>query len=242
MYNDRNRNRDDRGNYGGGGRGYGGHGGGYGGGGGGGGGYRSQGGGYGGNGGGGGGGRGRGDGRGEGVPLSELDPALTEVSRKVIGCAIEVHKGLGPGFDKSVYTQALKAELDAAGVKYHAEHPAPVMYKGREVGTRVADLVIDGRFVVELMSQRGEIGGTERAALRALLRVMDMELGLIINFAERRLKDGLVRVLNPDKLNAMRAEQEDEYEDDDGEDGEYEYEDEGPGEPGVFNPDAGNKA
>lgn len=203
-------------------------------------------------GGGGGGGRGRdrdrdgggggGRGRGEGVPLEELDPALTEVSRKVIGCAIEVHRTLGPGFDKAVYTNALKAELDAVGVKYKADHAVPVMYKGKEAGRRTADLLIDDRFIVELMAERIEIGGTERAALRALLRAADLELGLIINFAERRLKDGLVRVLNPDKLNAMRAEHEDEYEDD--EEGEYEDEPEGEAgaEGGTYDPDsAGNR-
>jgi hypothetical protein len=56
------------------------------------------------------------------------------------------------------------------------------------------------------MARPGEIGGYERAALRSRLRVADVELGLIINFGERRLKDGLVRVLNPDKLNANRGE------------------------------------
>src|SRR4029450_9795120 len=53
-----------------------------------------------------------------GTPLSELDPALTEVSRKVIGCAIEVHMELGPGYDESVYLNSLKIELDADGVTY----------------------------------------------------------------------------------------------------------------------------
>ncbi|HYE03833.1 MAG TPA: GxxExxY protein, partial [Phycisphaerales bacterium] len=146
----------------------------------------------------------RGDPDGRGLPLSELDPALTEVSRRVIGAAIEVHKALGPGFTRDVYMAALKAELAQHGVRFAAEHRVPVLYKGARVGERIADLLVDDRFVVELVAQRGEIGGTERAALRALLRAADLELGLIINFAERRLKDGLVRVLNPEKLGAMR--------------------------------------
>ncbi len=140
-----------------------------------------------------------------GTPLADLDPALTEVSRKLIGCAIEVHKALGPGFDKSCYVNALRNELDGAGIAYVAAHPVPVVYHAKQVGTRPADLVIDQRFIVEVMTQRTEIGGFERAALRALLRAADLELGLIINFSERRLKDGLVRVLNPDKLNAMKG-------------------------------------
>lgn len=177
----------------------------------------------------GGGGGGREGGRG-GTPLSDLDPALTEVSRRVIGCAIEVHKGLGPGFDVDVYRSALRKELDDAGVGYEVDHAVPVSYKGAVVGERRADMLIDNRFIIELMAVRMEIGGAERAALRALLRAADLELGLIINFGERRLKDGLVRVLNPDKLNAMADERgdhghHDEHDEDD--DDEYEDDDDG---------------
>ncbi len=146
--------------------------------------------------------------RGErrGTPLTDLDPALTEVSRKVIGFAIEVHMALGPGFDESVYTAALRHELDAAGIAHKASQNLVVKYKGVAVGETLADLYVDNRFLVEVMARPGEIGGYERAALRSRLRVADVELGLIINFGERRLKDGLVRVLNPDKLNANRGE------------------------------------
>jgi hypothetical protein len=70
----------------------------------------------------------------------------------------------------------------------------------------VADLWVGDRFIVKVLARPGEIGSFERNALRAQLRAADVELGLIINFGERRLKDGLVRVLNPDKLNEMRGE------------------------------------
>ncbi|MBX3387011.1 MAG: GxxExxY protein [Phycisphaeraceae bacterium] len=154
--------------------------------------------------GGGGGGR-----EGRGVPLADLDPALTEVSRKLIGCAIEVHKGLGPGFDEAIYQAALEHELRQMGVPFASHAKVAVKYRGQEVGHKSADLIIDNRFIVEMMASRGEIGGADRAALRALLRAADMELGLIINFAERRLKDGLVRVLNPDKLNLPKGDHHD---------------------------------
>ena len=166
---------------------------------------RQQGGRQGGHGGGhGGGGHGGGQ-RGRGVPLSELDPALTEVSRKLIGCAIEVHKGIGPGFSREVYQKSLELELKAAGVPFEAGKKYPVLYRGQNVGEIAADLVIDNRFVVELLADRGEVSGGERGGVRALLRAADMELGLIINFSERRLKDGLVRVLNPDKIPSLRG-------------------------------------
>lgn len=146
-----------------------------------------------------------GGGRGRGTPLADLDPALTEVSRKLIGCAIEVHKALGPGFRPEVYLKALQVELDAIGVAYKVRHTVTVNYRGQPVGERVADMLIDNRFIVELLAEHREIGGFERSSLRALLRAADLTLGLIINFGERRLKDGLVRVLNPDKLNLPKG-------------------------------------
>lgn len=147
-----------------------------------------------------------------GMPLSELDPALTEISRKVIGCAIDVHRTLGPGYTIDVYRAAIASELQAVGVQGSFGHTLDVVYKGAKVGVAVADLYVEGKFIVTLLNRPGEIGGFERAQLRAQLKAADLDLGLIINFGERRLKDGLVRVLNIEKLNAER---EDEYEDDD---------------------------
>lgn len=141
-----------------------------------------------------------------GTPLSDLDPALTEVSRKVIGCAIDVHMELGPGYEESVYSKALQIEMEAQGVTFKPEFPFDVYFDEKVVGKTVADLWVGDRFIVEVMARPGEIGGYERAQLRAQLRAADVELGLIINFGERRLKDGLVRVLNPDKLNELKGE------------------------------------
>ncbi len=161
---------------------------------------------------------GGGDRERRGTPLSELDPALTEVSRKVIGCAIEVHMELGPGYSEEVYLNALKMELDAQQVGYKVGHSFDVYFDDKVVGTSVADLWVGDRFIVELLARPGEIGSFERNALRAQLRAADVELGLIINFGERRLKDGLVRVLNPDKLNELRGDgHEDEHEGHEGE-------------------------
>jgi len=169
-------------------------------------GYERGGGGYGRGGRGGGGDRGprRPDVDGRGVPLSELDPALTETSRKLIGAAIEVHKALGPGYDKATYQKAIELELEGLGVTFKANHAIPVIYRGKQVGTRTADILVENKFIADFYAQRGEIGSGERTGLRAALKAADMELGLIINFSERRLKDGLVRVLNPDKLNLQQ--------------------------------------
>lgn len=141
-----------------------------------------------------------------GVPLAELDPALTGTSHKVIGCARDVHMALGPGFDRTVYLHAIIDEMRTQGIDFKPDHAFDVRFKDKVVGKCVADLFIADRFIVQIMSRPGEIGSYERAALRAQLRAADLELGLIINFAGRLLKDGLVRVLNPDKLAALRGE------------------------------------
>ncbi len=86
-------------------------------------------------------------------------------------------------------------------------------YRGKQVGTCTVDLFIENRFIAQILAQRGEISSAERSGMRAALKAADMELGLVINFAERRLKDGLVRVLNPEKLNLSH---DDEHHDDAG--------------------------
>ena len=136
----------------------------------------------------------------------ELDPALTEVSRRVIGCAIEIHKTLGPGFDASVYENALSIELRNEGVEHEINHVFPVNYKGQSVGSHAVSFYVDNRFAVSVLTVDREIDGFDRTAFRAQLRAAGLELGLIINFHRRRLKDGgLVRVLNPDKLDSLRG-------------------------------------
>lgn len=153
--------------------------------------------------GGGGGGRGRGGHGGHerrGIPLSALDATTTEASRKAIGAAIEVHKTLGPGYDQSTYINALRVELDALNVTYTLKHPVAVVYKDKKIGESITDMYIDGKFFLDVLARPGQITTFERLALRAKLKAQDLELGLIINFAERRLKDGLVRVVNIDKI------------------------------------------
>lgn len=151
------------------------------------------------------GGGGSGPGARRGVPLSELDPALTAVSHKVIGCARDVHMNVGQGHDKAVYIEALKREFDAQGVGYSTDASFTVKYKDQGVGSVVADLYVDKRFLIEVLSQPGEVDSWQRLQLRAKLKAADVELGLILNFGGRLMKDGLVRVLNPDKIKGLQG-------------------------------------
>lgn len=180
-----------------------------------------------------GGGRGHGRGHGghdrQGIPLSALDPELTDISRRVIGCAIEVHKALGPGLPIEMYNKALQIEMKEAGIEHVADRTIDVKYQDQLVGQVTASLFVEDRFIVDLVARPGDVGTGERLQTRAKLRALELELGLIINFAQRRLKDGLVRVLNPDQLKELleerqKAQEESEYEDDEYEDDEYEDE------------------
>lgn len=150
-------------------------------------------------------GRGRGGPPRRGIPLSELDPTLTSISHKVIGCARDVHMALGGGYDESVYMTALQQEMRAQGINFKSNHSIPVKYKDQVVGHSICDLLIEDRFIVDVMAAYRDVSGSERSTLRAQLKSADLELGLIINFAGRLLKDGLVRVLNVDKINAAKG-------------------------------------
>lgn len=145
------------------------------------------------------------------TPLSELDPALTEISRRVIGCAIETHKELGPGYPLNIYRRALAHELKHEEISFIEDHAFSVEFDGEEIGTVTADYYIGDRFLLKVLADSQEVDGAARSELRATLRAADLELGLIINFGQRRLKDGLVRVLNPD---ALRRDDDEDYDED----------------------------
>jgi GxxExxY protein len=129
-----------------------------------------------------------------------LDPVTTEASRKAIGAAIEVHKALGPGYPRDVYAAAVRLELDALGVTYKLNQTLPVFYKEKQVGSVLVSMLVEGRFVLDLVARPGDVTTDERMAVRSQLKAANLDLGLIINFAERRLKDGLVRVVNVEKI------------------------------------------
>lgn len=152
------------------------------------------------------------------TPLSDLDPALTEISRRVIGCAIETHKELGPGYPLEIYRKALTHELKHEEIPFELDKSFPVEFDGEEIGKVACDMYVGNRFLLKLLADNNEVDGGARNELRATLRAADLELGLIINFGQRRLKDGLVRVLNPD---ALRSDDDDEGEYDDEEEREF---------------------
>jgi len=116
-------------------------------------------------------------------PLVENDP-LTE---KVIGCAIRIHKVLGPGFLESIYHQALAHELNKAQIEYISEARLKVMYDGIVLGDYVADFLVDKRVVVELKAVE-VLTKNHEIQLVNYLAAIRYDVGLLINFGGQKIQ------------------------------------------------------
>ena len=114
-------------------------------------------------------------------------------TEKVIGCAIEVHRALGPGLLESAYQQCLAHELKLNRISFHAEVPVPVEYKGirLDCGYRL-DLVVEDLLILELKSVE-ELSGIHEAQLLTYMKMTGIRTGLLINFNVGRLVDGIRR-------------------------------------------------
>ena len=124
---------------------------------------------------------------------------LNELTSKIIGAAINVHKELGPGLLETVYNSCLSIELKNCGLEVKTEVPLPVIYKGQKVseeGFRL-DMVVEDRVIVELKSVE-KIQPVHQKQLLTYLRLANKPLGLLINFNGLSIKDGTHRVVNSD--------------------------------------------
>jgi len=121
---------------------------------------------------------------------------INELTQEIIGAAIEVHKRLGPGLLESAYRVCLAYELRKRGIEVEEERVIPVVYDEvkLECGFR-ADLVVNGQVVVELKA-KSEIHPVDKAQTLSHLRMMGLRFGLLINFHEEKLVDGVSRIVN----------------------------------------------
>jgi GxxExxY protein len=121
---------------------------------------------------------------------------LNELTEKIIGCSIAVHRKLGPGFLESVYQSALAYELRKAGIPFEKEKPLPVPYEDivLDVGFR-CDFLVDGRVIVDTKAISA-ITDIEQAKMLNYLKVTKLQVGLIINFNVKVLKNGIKRIVN----------------------------------------------
>lgn len=116
-----------------------------------------------------------------------------DLTRRILGCAVEVHRHLGPGLLESAYEMCLADELERAGLALQRQVSLPVEYKGRimECGYRM-DIVVEGAVLLEIKSV-DEVHSIHEAQLLSYLRLAKLPVGLLINFNVRVLMDGVKR-------------------------------------------------
>ena len=122
---------------------------------------------------------------------------INKISSDVIKAAINVHKELGPGLLESVYQSCMIIELGEMGLNLKAEVPVPIKFRGRDItdqGFRI-DLLIEDTLIVELKSVE-KVQEVHKKQLLTYLRLAKKPLGLLINFNEVLLKDGVARIIN----------------------------------------------
>jgi GxxExxY protein len=115
---------------------------------------------------------------------------------QIIGAAIKVHRHLGPGLLESAYEACLAYELEQLGFRIERQKAVPLVYNSvrLECGFR-ADLVINGKVVVEIKCKEA-LHPVDQAQLLSYLRLLDLQVGLLINFHVVALKDGIKRMVN----------------------------------------------
>jgi GxxExxY protein len=116
-----------------------------------------------------------------------------QITEKIIGCAIEVHKNLGPGLLESAYEECLYYELNNLGLHVKRQLALPLVYKEvkLDAGYRI-DLLIESKVIVEIKSVEA-IAEIHKAQLMTYMKLANIKIGLLMNFNVSRLKDGIVR-------------------------------------------------
>lgn len=119
---------------------------------------------------------------------------LNAITEQIIGCAIEVHKNLGPGLLESIYEKALCCELGLKVIKYKSQVMIPILYKGNLLGEHRLDLLVENEIIVKIKAvDRHE--PVFNAQLLSYLKLTGKHLGLLVNFNVPTLKNGIKRII-----------------------------------------------
>jgi GxxExxY protein len=123
-----------------------------------------------------------------------------ELTGRIIGCGIAVHRELGPGYLESIYEESFAAELSYANISYTRQHIVSVYYREKKVGEHRLDFLIEQKIVVELKAV-SEIIDIHFATVRSYLKALNLKHGLILNFAKSFLeKKRVIRDEKPGSL------------------------------------------
>lgn len=110
-----------------------------------------------------------------------------DLTYKIIGAAMEVHKHLGNGFQEVVYQRALTIEMQMQGIDFSREHEMPLQYKGHDVGTRRVDFFVDNKIMVEIKAIIN-LEDVHLAQAMNYVEAYNLEIGLLINFGSKSLQ------------------------------------------------------
>jgi GxxExxY protein len=135
---------------------------------------------------------------------ADIPDALNDLAERVIGCAIEVHRHLGPGLIEAAYEKALIHELSLAGIPTAGQVEIPLSYKGVDLPRQRLDLIVDGVLVLELKAL-ARVEDVHLAQLVSYLRAGRYPLGLLINFNTPLLSKEVYRRINPVACSALSA-------------------------------------
>jgi len=120
----------------------------------------------------------------------------SELTGKIIGCAMEVHRYLGNGFQEVIYQRALAIEMQQQGLSFSREHEMQIYYKGIDIGTRRVDFFIEETIMLEIKAVI-QLEDVHLAQAINYLEAYGLEIGLLINFGNRSLQ--FKRVMKPKK-------------------------------------------
>ena len=121
------------------------------------------------------------------IKIKEKDFIYKDLTYKIIGGAINVHKILGTGFLESVYEAALKVEFNKSNLPFKSQVTFPVIYRNENIKTFVCDMVVNDKVIIELKAIK-QITDIERAQLLNYLKVTKLKVGLLFNFGAKSLQ------------------------------------------------------
>lgn len=119
-----------------------------------------------------------------------------EISKVVVDLSVKIHRALGPGLFESVYQRVLAYELRKTGLKVESEVPVPLEWDGHVLEESFrADLIVEGKVLLELKSLE-QILPVHKKQVLTYLRLLDLRLGLLLNFGSGLMRDGISRIAN----------------------------------------------
>lgn len=119
-----------------------------------------------------------------------------DISKIIVDCAYNIHVEIGPGLLESVYELILFDRIEDEGLKVERQCAIPIQYKNRHFDKGfIADLIVEDKVIIELKAKE-KVHPSDKMQLLTYLKMSDKKLGLLINFGEYRIKDGIKRVIN----------------------------------------------